>query len=60
MPLHFVLSKKKHRLLQLNGFLHNRQRVNKDSVVWKCIKYKETKCPGEVHTNNQETSGISD
>lgn len=55
--LHFISSQKGNSLINFNGFLHNKHRVNKKSIVWKCIKYKANKCNGEIHTNSEFQDG---
>lgn len=58
MPLHFVVSQKGSKLLKLNGFLYNKQRINKDSVVWKCSQNWKNKCPGLLYTDSENPEGM--
>ena len=58
MPLEFIFSQKGNKLLKNDGFLYNRHKINKDSILWKCVLYKEKSCPGTVKTSSEDSNGI--
>lgn len=57
MPLNFVISNKGKNLLKYDGFLYTKQRVNSESVVWKCSLNWKNKCPGKIYTDNDSPNG---
>lgn len=54
--LKYVLSQRGSRMLQYEGFLYYKEKVVRDSTVWKCVNYKLTSglCPARAVTIDDE------
>lgn len=57
MPLKFILSRRNKRCLIHDGFIYNQQKINKNSIQWRCERYDNTRCPGRAWTTSDKRTG---
>lgn len=53
MAFKYVLSQKGENLLIYNHFIHRKEKINNEKIIWKCNDYRKLNCRGRVHTKGE-------
>ncbi|KAJ3617868.1 hypothetical protein MTP99_006956 [Tenebrio molitor] len=54
MALQFVTSERGNPMLLYNGFIYKKEKTIGEKTIWKCADYNKNRCPGRVHTMQEE------
>ncbi|KAK4876874.1 hypothetical protein RN001_009380 [Aquatica leii] len=54
MVLQFVKSTKGNNMLLHDRFIHKKESISGEKIFWKCVNFNKSKCPGRVHTLDEE------